>query len=58
MDKKALLLETVQKLLALKVPDNEIILNLAEIGITTTHAKELLSEAKGQPVQKTEKAEE
>ena len=50
MDKRTILLDSIKKLLALKVPDNEILQNLIEIGVPTDEAKQLLADSKGQPL--------
>ena len=44
--KKEILLESIRKLLALNVPDREIALNLADVGISEEDAMRLVEEAK------------
>jgi len=50
MDRKQILLDSIKKLLSLNIPDDEIISNLKEVGLTKEEAKGLLAEAKGGPV--------
>ena len=52
MDKKKVILDSIKKLIALNVSDEEIILNLKEIGVSENEADDLLSEAKGIPVKR------
>ncbi len=47
MNRKQLLLDSVKKLLALNVSDDEIILNLKDVGINEAQARQLLDEARG-----------
>ncbi len=55
MDKRIILLDAVKKLLALEVPEEEIILNLAEVGVSTEQARELIREARSRPIEGEEK---
>lgn len=47
MDKRQSVIESIQKLLALNVSDNEIADNLFDVGISKQEASELIREAKG-----------
>jgi len=57
MDKKKVILDSIKKLIALNVSDQEILLNLKEIGVSESEADDLISEAKGIPVKKHEQEE-
>ena len=46
MDKKKVILDSIKKLIALNVSDEEILLNLKEIGVSESEADDLISEAK------------
>jgi chromosome segregation ATPase len=48
-DKKQVLLESVGKLIKLRVPDDEIVSNLREVGIDEKQARELIRLAREQP---------
>ena len=48
-DKKQILVESVRKLIYLKVPDEEIILHLKEVGINEMQARKLISLARQPP---------
>ena len=50
MDRKQILLDSVKKLVALDVSDEEIILNLKDVGLSQGESERLIREAKGQPV--------
>lgn len=52
MDKRRVLVDSVKKLIDLNIPENEIISNLAEVGIPAQEAKSLISEAKGEKPEK------
>ena len=55
-DKKKVLQDGIKKLLSLKVPEEEIISNLSEIGISGSYARQLIEEAKtGKETQEAEK---
>lgn len=55
MDKKAVLKESVRKLLELKIPDNEIITNLKDVGVSEEEARHLLEETRAKIAMKKEK---
>ncbi|MFH1239696.1 MAG: hypothetical protein V1672_00595 [Candidatus Diapherotrites archaeon] len=57
MNKKSVILDSIKKLIALNVLDEEILLNLKEIGVSESEANDLISEAKGIPVKKKEQEE-
>lgn len=48
MDKHAVLLESVQKLLALDLSEKEVIQHLVELGITQSEAEGIIAEVKGE----------
>lgn len=54
MGKRDILVDSVKKLLALRVPENEIIVNLGEIGVSSAQARELINEAKKEPIEEEE----
>lgn len=47
MDKRQLVIESIQKLVSLNVSDSEIMDNLSDVGLTKEEASELIKEAKG-----------
>lgn len=55
-DKKKILIDSVRKLIELKVPDEEIIMHLGEVGIEEEQAKALVKQAK-QPEAEEEQEE-
>ena len=57
LTKKQLLLKSIRELLALKVSDEEIVLNLREVGIDDKEAKRLIEEAKQPGLQAAGEAE-
>ncbi|MBI4053464.1 MAG: hypothetical protein HY394_05515 [Candidatus Diapherotrites archaeon] len=50
MDRRQILLDSVKKLVALDVSDEEIILNLKDVGLSQGESERLIREAKGKPV--------
>ncbi len=46
--KRAILLDSVRKLLALKIPDREIVANLRQVNVSEEEARSLLAEARGE----------
>ncbi|MFH1255723.1 MAG: hypothetical protein V1494_00375 [Candidatus Diapherotrites archaeon] len=52
IDKKEVLLESIEKLLGLNIPDKEIVANLREIGVDSDEATDLIAEAKDGGVKK------
>ena len=46
-DKKVRVIESIRKLLALGVPENEIIGNLTDVGINSAEARKLIDESRG-----------
>lgn len=54
IDKKAVLVDSVKKLLALDVPEAEIVVNLGEVGVSREQARELIAEAKKEPMEEHE----
>ena len=46
-DKKSIILESVRKLIALDLSDEEIIKNLRDVGISEKDARAILNEVKG-----------
>jgi len=53
--KRKVIVDSVKKLIALKVSDKEIILNLKDIGVSEREAREIIAEAKGKPSLKKKK---
>ena len=51
-DKKEILIESVRKLIELKVPNDEIVMHLHEVGINEEQAKQLIEAAKKPPLKK------
>ncbi len=56
LSKKQLLLKTIRDLLALKVPFDEILLNLKEVSIDKEQGRKLIEEAKRQPAKPGEES--
>jgi hypothetical protein len=52
VDKKEILVDSIRKLIELRVPNNEIVMHLHEVGINKAQAKQLIGEAKKPPVKK------
>ena len=56
-DKKKILIDGINKLLALKVPDEEIINNLRELNVPEKQARALIAEARALSPENTEEEE-
>ncbi|MBU1931032.1 hypothetical protein KJ972_06055, partial [Candidatus Micrarchaeota archaeon] len=48
-NRRAIILESIKKLLKLGISDPEIVLHLEEVGVKEPEARELIAEAKGMP---------
>src|SRR3989338_3758028 len=55
MDKEEVIINSVKKLIALDLSDEEIVENLRDVGIDEAKAKRIISQARGQPIQPEEK---
>ena len=52
VDKKEILVDSIRKLIELRVPNNEIVMHLREVGIQEPQAKQLIEAAKKPPAKK------